>query len=197
MANKAVFLDKDGTLVRNVPYNTDPRLIRYTEGADEGVRMLHEAGYLLVIVTNQGGVARGTITEEELAVARTDIERHLSGVGSLLSGFYYCPHSTDAVIERYRGDCACRKPNPGMLQQAARDHDIDLRRSWMIGDTLDDIESGKRAGCRTVLMDTAGETLWQLTRERVPDHIVPSLKKAAGVILVMDDACELQMPVSR
>jgi histidinol-phosphate phosphatase family protein len=182
----AVFLDKDGTLIDDVPYNVDPCLIRLTDGAVDGLRALHEAGYPLIVVSNQSGVARGLFVEEAL---RT-VERRLRGLlaidGVPLAGFYCCPHHPNGAIDRYAVDCGCRKPAPGLLQWAARDHDIDLARSWLVGDILHDVEAGRRAGCRTVLLDVSHETEWDLTPLRTPDFMAANLHDAARQILQAD-----------
>src|SRR5205085_6378312 len=100
-----------------------------------------------------------------------------------LARCYHCPHHPDGTVERYARACACRKPQPGLLLRAARDHDLDLARSWLVGDILDDVEAGRRAGCRTVLLDNGHETEWVLTPERLPHHIACDLAQAADLIL--------------
>ncbi len=170
----AVFLDKDGTLVVDVPNNIDPLRIRLGPGATEGLALLHRAGFQLVVVTNQPGVAYGLFEESALAAVRSSIVELLKPVP--IAGFYYCPHGP-------ADGCVCRKPEPGMLRRAAAELGIDLRRSWMIGDILNDIEAGRRAGCRTVLIDNGNETEWATGPNREPHYQVPSLIEAAQVIL--------------
>jgi histidinol-phosphate phosphatase family protein len=179
----AVFLDKDGTLVVDVPYNVAPERIRLTHGAVEGLQALHAAGYPLIVVSNQSGVARGLFTEEALAAVEARVRMLLGAVGVPLAGFYSCPHHPDGVVSRYAVSCHCRKPAPGMLEQAARKHGIDLARSWLVGDILHDIEAGRRAGCQTVLLDVGHETEWERTPDRVPHYTVDNLTDAARVIL--------------
>ncbi|HEY9880585.1 MAG TPA: HAD family hydrolase [Leptolyngbyaceae cyanobacterium] len=177
---KAVFLDKDGTLIENVPYNVDPALIRLYPETCSGLRRLHEAGYLLIVITNQSGVARGYFSEAAIA----PVEAHLRQVlGVPLAGFYHCPHHPDGSVAQYAIDCTCRKPEPGMLLQAAADLNIDLAQSWLIGDILNDVEAGRRAGCRTILIGNGNETEWVLTPERIPHHTVSNLDQAADSIL--------------
>jgi D-glycero-D-manno-heptose 1,7-bisphosphate phosphatase len=179
----AVFLDKDGTLVVDVPYNVAPERICLTDGALEGLQALHAGGYLLIVVSNQSGVARGLFQERALGAVEMKL-RVLFGADRVpLAGFYYCPHHPDGSVERYAIDCRCRKPAAGMLSQAAREHGIDLTRSWLVGDILHDIEAGRRAGCRTVLLDVGHETEWDLTPDRVPHHTADDLAEAARVIL--------------
>lgn len=183
---RAVFLDKDGTVIANVPYNVHPGRIRLLPGVGEGLRALHGAGYRIVIVTNQSGVARGFFTEEELRAAGEHIGRLLAAEGVPLAGFYYCPHLSDGVVPAYSVRCDCRKPSPGLLLRAARELDLDLAASWMVGDILHDVEAGRRAGCRTVLVAPGGETEWALSADRLPHHIVGSVAEASRVILALD-----------
>lgn len=179
-----IFLDKDGTLIRDVPYNVDPNKIQFEPGAASGLRRLSEAGFHLVIVSNQSGVARGYFKEEALktveARMRTLFQQE---AGAELEGFYYCPHHPDGSVPEYAIDCICRKPGPGMLLHAAEDLGINLAQAWMIGDILNDVEAGKRAGCRTILIDNGNETEWQAGPWRTPDFIVSNLEEAAQIIL--------------
>jgi histidinol-phosphate phosphatase family protein len=172
---RAVFLDKDGTLVEDVPYNVDPDRICLTARAGTGLGMLHRAGFRLVVVTNQSGVARGMFAEEALGRVEHHLRRLLAREGVPLAGFYSCPHLA--------AGCSCRKPQPGLLRRAAEELRIDLAASWMIGDILDDVEAGRSAGCGTVLLDNGGETEWQLSRERMPDMLADDLHHAASMIL--------------
>ena len=182
---KAVFLDKDGTLIYDVPYNVDPGLIRFRPGTMEGLALLHAAGYQLVVITNQSGIARGYFQEEELAAVIDYLRQRLAVEGIPLGGFYYCPHHTEGVVPEYTKACECRKPEPGMLLRAAAELGIDRHRSWYIGDILDDVEAGRRAGCRTILIDPGGETEWILTLERLPHHIADNLADAARIITAL------------
>jgi D-glycero-D-manno-heptose 1,7-bisphosphate phosphatase len=190
MSARAVFLDKDGTLVEDVPYNVDPELIRPTEGALEALRLLQEAGYLLVVVSNQSGVARGLFPERALVGVEKRLRAILSTAGVNLAGFYYCPHHPQGSRPEYAVDCTCRKPKPGLLLRAAREHDIDLRSSWMIGDILNDIQAGKAAGCKTILLNNGHETEWVLTPDRQPDFLVRNLPEAAEIVFGVDFSLE-------
>ncbi|HXK34618.1 MAG TPA: HAD-IIIA family hydrolase, partial [Dehalococcoidia bacterium] len=147
----AVFIDKDGTLLEDVPYNVQPCRIRFTPGAIGALRLLDAAGYRVVIVTNQSGVARGLFGERELGAVRRHIEEVVRAAGVAPPAFYYCPHHPEGAVPAYAVGCPCRKPQPGMLLAAAAALSLDLRRSWMVGDILDDVEAGRSAGCRTVL----------------------------------------------
>jgi D-glycero-D-manno-heptose 1,7-bisphosphate phosphatase len=179
---RAIFLDKDGTLIEDVPYNVDPARIRLLPGAAEGLRALHRAGFLLVVVSNQSGVARGYFPESALAGVEARLRELLAAAGAPLAGFYYCPHHPDGVVLEYAVSCLCRKPSHGMLVRASREHGIDRRASWFVGDILDDMEAGHRAGCRTVLVNNGGETLWELSPDRTPDFVAPDLAVAARII---------------
>jgi D-glycero-D-manno-heptose 1,7-bisphosphate phosphatase len=183
MKGDVVFLDKDGTLIEDRPYNVDPELIRFAPGVVSALRRLHAKGYLFIIVTNQSGVAKGMFDERSLA----NVERHLHEMmrqaGIPLSGFYYCPHHPDGRVRRYAVDCTCRKPMPGMLFRAARERDIRLKHAWFVGDTLDDVEAGRRAGCKTILLNNGHETVWRWSRSRVPHAMVEDFRSVADTIL--------------
>lgn len=180
---RAVFLDKDGTLVDDVPYNVDPDRIVLATGAREGAAALHAAGYALVVVTNQSGVARGLFEEDALDAVEARL-RDLLGVP--LAGFYHCPHHPEGSVGGFAIDCTCRKPAPGMLRRAANELGLDLAASWIVGDILNDVEAGNRAGCRSVLIDNGNETEWVDDRWRRPDHVVGTMAQAAWEILSED-----------
>lgn len=179
----AVFIDKDGTLIDDVPFNVDPDRMRLAPGAAEGLPLLAAAGYRLIVVSNQPGVALGMFTEDALFGVRERLAALLAAVGVPLDGFYYCPHDPAATVVRYRRYCQCRKPAPGLILRAARELDVDLSRAWLIGDILDDIEAGRRAGCTSLLVNSGGETEWRLGPRRVPHHVVGDLHAAARAIV--------------
>ncbi|PIG94314.1 HAD family hydrolase [Gloeocapsopsis sp. IPPAS B-1203] len=183
MEMRAVFLDKDGTLIEDVPYNVDPKRIKFTKGAVTGLQQLSGAGYVLIAITNQSGVARGYFQESALQGVEERLQQLLESAGVALSGFYYCPHHPQGVVKEYTMQCACRKPEPGLLLQAAANHQLDLSQSWFVGDILNDIEAGRRAGCKTILIDNGNETEWQLSPLRIPHHTVADLAEAAQVII--------------
>jgi D-glycero-D-manno-heptose 1,7-bisphosphate phosphatase len=183
MKNKAVFLDKDGTLINDIPYNVDPDLITLSDDSAEGLKMLQEAGYLLVVVSNQAGVAYGYFTEDDLVPVKNRLFELLKEQGVELDGFYYCPHHPYGNTARYAVACDCRKPAPGMLYKAANNMEIDLESSWMIGDILNDIEAGERAGCQTILIDNGNETEWALNEYRIPGKECANINEAAAFIL--------------
>ncbi len=181
---RVIFLDKDGTLVQDVPYNVDPDKIILMPETARGLRRLHEAGYHFVLVSNQSGVARGYFKEEDLKSVWERLGAILLETADItLDGIYYCPHHPDGVINPYAIECDCRKPRPGMLLNAALDLNIHLSSAWMIGDILNDVEAGNRAGCRTILVDQGSETEWRSGPFRAPDYTVSNFNEAAEIIL--------------
>lgn len=187
MSERAVFLDKDGTLIQDVPYNVEPRLMRLMPGVARSLRILHAAGYRLIVISNQSGVARGYFPEGALVAVEARLRALLAQAGVPLAGFYYCPHHPEGSVPEYAIDCFCRKPEPGLLLRAARAHHIDLRQSWFIGDILNDIEAGHRAGCRTMLLDVGNETEWIMSARRWPDYLVTHWDQVAPIITFVDD----------
>jgi D,D-heptose 1,7-bisphosphate phosphatase len=184
---KAIFLDKDGTLVDNVPYNVEPRRIRLSSGAGPALRLLARLDYRFFVVSNQAGIALGRFSEDAMGVVSERLADLLFRENLSLDGFYYCPHDPRGTIAPYSIACHCRKPLPGLLLKAAAEHGIDLRASWMIGDILHDVEAGNRAGCRTVLLDNGNETEWRLGPRRIPTRMAPDLYAAAVLIAGHDD----------
>lgn len=183
---RAVFLDKDGTLVEDVPYSCDVDLVRLMPGVQQGLRRLHAAGYDLIVVSNQSGVAHGIFSPEALGFVEMRLRSLLAEADAGLDGFYYCPHHPEGRIPEYATACECRKPSPGLLLHAASERAIDLAASWMVGDILHDVEAGRRAGCRTILLDNGHETEWRLGAYRCPDYLSADLNMAADVILAVD-----------
>jgi len=162
-----LFIDKDGTLVENLPHNTDPLLLRFLPGAGQALARLQAAGLALVIVTNQSGLARGCFTRAEFArLQQVLLQRLQEEHGVRIDGVEVCPHGPDSDG---RPACLCRMPAPGMLIRAAHRHGVDLKRSWLVGDTLDDVEAGHRAGAGGLLLDSGAETIWRRSPLREPD----------------------------
>lgn len=179
---KAIFIDKDGTLIKDVPYNVDPDLINLEKDCIEGLQRFKMLGYKLIIISNQSGVARGYFEESALKNVESKIKDLLTEHGISLNGFYYCPHHPEGTVTRYKKVCDCRKPNPGMILRAARENKIDLSHSFMIGDILNDIEAGKRAGCKTILIDNGNETEWIMNAYNHPDFTVKNINEAASKV---------------
>jgi D-glycero-D-manno-heptose 1,7-bisphosphate phosphatase len=194
----AVFLDKDGTLIEDLPYNVQPDRIRFAPGARAAIRLLTHAGYPIVVVTNQSGVARGYFTEGDLDAVARHLDRELRALGSRLEGFYFCPHVPDGVNE-YAIVCDCRKPEPALIHRAAEDLGLDPARSWFVGDTWMDVAAGQAAGCRTIMVGPEHRTASELPADRRPDHAVADLLLAARIIvgaaLDGDDATAGRSPV--
>lgn len=178
----AVLLDKDGTLLENVPYNVDPVQMRLAPTAGDALRRLARLDMPLVVVSNQPGVALGRFGMEALHAVHRRLGELFLMHGARLSGFFYCPHHPAGTVPDYARACSCRKPAPGMLRHAASVLGFDLRQSWMIGDILDDVEAGNRAGCSTILVDCGNETEWVRGAHRTPDFVEPDLDHAARVV---------------
>ena len=180
---QAIFLDKDGTLIPDIPYNVNPELITLSRGSVIGLKRFMEAGYLLILVSNQSGVAYSYFHEHALIFVEKKISALLRAQEVLLSDFYYCPHHPKGIVKEYKIRCSCRKPKPGLLVKAAEEHHIDLSRSWMIGDILNDIEAGNKAGCKTILINNGNESEWHMNDARTPDCMVSNINEAADYIL--------------
>lgn len=179
----AVFVDKDDTVVRDVPYSASPNDISWTDGAIDGLVRLQAAHYALVMVTNQSGIAQGLLTETDVRSYLSTLAKRLSDQGVSLAAALYCPHHPEGDVAAYRLDCDCRKPGPGLLRCAAALLKLDLRRSWMVGDLLDDVEAGSRAGCRTVLVAVHDDQVPPTGGPRRPDAVAGSFRSAAEHIL--------------
>lgn len=150
----AIFLDRDGTLIEEVNYLNRVEQIRLLPGAPQALRDLAEAGFALVLVTNQSGIARGLLTEPLLMQLHAVLIQRLQAEGVHLDGIYYCPHHPDHGPPEYRRVCGCRKPATGLLERARADLGLDFRASWAVGDKVSDLAGARRLGCRTVLVLT-------------------------------------------
>ncbi|HXD87156.1 MAG TPA: D-glycero-beta-D-manno-heptose 1,7-bisphosphate 7-phosphatase [Urbifossiella sp.] len=150
----AVFLDRDGVIIDDVHYLAMPDQVRLIPGSAEAIAALNQAGWPVVVATNQAGVGRGLFTEADVQAVHRHLSALLAGFGAKVDAFYYCPHFAESVHAHYRAVCSCRKPQPGLLRQAAAELDLDLARSWMIGDRESDLQAGAAAGARTVLVRT-------------------------------------------
>jgi len=185
MASKAVFVDRDRTLMEDPGYISDPSAVKLLPGVELAIKSFQQAGFKTVVVTNQSGVARGLLTEETLEKIHAELRRQLAEKGAHLDAIYYCPYHPEGTVDNYAVDSDLRKPKPGMLLKAAKELDIDLRASWMVGDSPRDIEAGQRAGCRTVRVRTRSQPAGtQEEHEAVQaDYTVRNLVDAAKVIL--------------
>lgn len=174
----AVFLDRDGTINVEKSYLYRAEEFEFIPGAPEAIRLLKEAGFLVVVVTNQSGIARGYYDEAAVHRLHRFVDGELARVGAAIDAYYLCPHHP----QHGSGECSCRKPLPGMLLQAAADHRIDLAGSYLVGDKSSDLEAGLAAGCRAILVGTGygAESAGQ-----VPDGVpqFPDLLEAARAIV--------------
>jgi D-glycero-D-manno-heptose 1,7-bisphosphate phosphatase len=170
VSHRAVFLDRDGTMIEDVGYLDRLERLRLFPYTIDAVRLLNAADFKVIVVTSQNGVANGILSEAFLGQAHAHLSRLFEASGAKVDGYYYCPHSPYATVERYRTDCECRKPKPGMILTAAREHGIDLSRSIVIGDRWRDMEMGLAAGTKVMLVETGyGRT----EAARRPEHIPP------------------------
>lgn len=188
----AVFVDRDGVIneliyfqdlgIIDTPFT--PEQFRLLPRVGEAVRAINEIGYKAIVVSNQPGIARNNFTEETLAQIDAKMNQELAKAGAFLDAIYYCPHHSGGNNGKYRMECDCRKPKPGLLLKAAQDLNIDLSASYMVGDNITDIQAGRSAGCHTILVGRMKCELCHMMEEtRVkPDFIVPDLLEAAETI---------------
>lgn len=186
MARPAVFLDRDGTLIEDVGYPTRPEQIRILGGVARGLIRLAEAGFKLVVVTNQSAIARGLMSEDDLARFHAALDEQLALLGARVDAYYTCPHYPDAsqvARPEYAIACDCRKPKPGLLLRAARDLDLDLATSWMVGDAWRDIQAGQAAGVKTIKLPAPEALESPRPPDATPTAEAPGLDAAANIIL--------------
>ncbi len=174
---KAVFIDRDGTIVKDVPYCSHPDDLELLTGAGEGIRKLNEARFKVIIVTNQSGIARGYFSVSTLEQIHQKLRNDLVKYGAHIDDIYYCPHHPDY-------SCDCRKPKPTLILQAATEHNIDLSESFFIGDTVNDMEAGRKAGCKTVLLIPSKTPDNYQAHRITPDFIVSNFRQAVEEIIV-------------
>ena len=185
--NKAVFLDRDGTVNEEVGYLRDIDKLVLIPGVAGAIRRLSDAGFKIVLVTNQSGVARGYFPEALVHEAHARLDEMLKQEGARIDAVYYCPHHPTAGNSRYTVDCDCRKPRTGLLDRAARDMDINVSHSYMVGDKWSDVELGQRAGAITILVqsgfshDDPGNK--RPAHVKDPDFVAGTLREAADWIL--------------
>ena len=185
---KAIFLDRDGTLNVEVHYLADPERFAWIPGSREALRKLQDAGFALIVVTNQSGIAQGLLTEEILASIHARMVEDLEQDGVRLDGIYHCPHHPRLGSAPWVGDCDCRKPKPGMLLQAERECDLDWNGSWIVGDSLRDVEAGRALGLPGILVRTGKGAAQERDLPpawRPQTHVVDDL--AASVPLILAD----------
>lgn len=179
MRRRAVFLDRDGTINEEVSYLGSIEQLRIIPRAAEAIKLISEHGFKVIVITNQSGVARNYFSEDALKGINRHLKEVLSRQGARIDGFYYCPHHPDA-------GCSCRKPNTGNIEKAAEEHDVELAGSYMVGDTMRDMETGFNAQLKTVLVLTGygGEEREKHKHNpRQPDHVAQDLYDAAQWII--------------
>lgn len=186
MSNKAIFLDRDDTLIEDTGYINNPGMVKLLNGVAEALIELKELGYKLIVVSNQSGVARGILTEETLGEIHNRLKELLAEQGASLDKIYYCPYHPDGSVRKYRKESKFRKPNPGMLLKASDEMDINLEQSWCVGNSRRDIEAGIKAGCKTVLLDSPShkdQADQQLAPKGVqPDFRAVNMKEVVNII---------------
>lgn len=179
----AVFLDRDGTINQEVGYVRELDALQLIPGAGAALKMLNEAGILAILATNQSGPARGYYDEAWIDALHGRLASLLAAEGARLDDVYYCPHLPEGTVARYSGPCRCRKPEPGMLEDAALKWGLDLQMAYMIGDKATDVEVGQRAGCKTVLLRSgygaqvlAGTYQWSCQPDLVADDLAEAVQ---------------------
>ena len=178
---RAVFLDRDGTINVDHGYVFRAGEFEFISGAPEAIRRLKDAGYLVIVVTNQAGIARGLYSEADVHELHRHLDRELARHDTSIDAYYYCPHHPEKGTPPYRRDCACRKPLPGMLLQAAADFPLNLGGSFLVGDKLSDIEAGLAAGCEPILVETG----YGADVENLPPAVPRVVDLAAATDLIL------------
>jgi len=186
MGEKAVFLDRDNTLIEDPGYINDPGQVELLPAVADALIQLRKSGYKLVVVSNQSAVARGIVTEDVLAEIHQRMLDLLRSENAYIDRIYYCPYHPEGVIKKYTKASDMRKPNAGMLLLAAKEMDIDLEKSWIVGDAYRDIAAGKKAGCRTILINSPAHPPERKSGDPNPDRKVVNIKEAANVIRMCD-----------
>jgi D-glycero-D-manno-heptose 1,7-bisphosphate phosphatase len=184
---RAIFIDRDGTISEEVGYINHPSRFRVFPYSANAIKLLNEAGWLAVLVTNQAGVARGYFSEDMIQTVHHQLEHDLQQGDARLDAIYYCAHHPSVGEPPYRFDCDCRKPKPGLIRRAAQELDIDLTQSWMIGDRYSDVELARNAGLSAAfVLSGYGRGEWEHQREgwqSKPDLVSENLLEAVRVII--------------
>ncbi|MDG6904992.1 MAG: HAD family hydrolase [Nitrososphaerota archaeon] len=190
--SRAIFIDRDG-VINDLVYRDDEghigspmsaKQLTVFPFAAETIKRIQAKGYLAIVVSNQPGVAKKQFTFAELQKMNQKIKRNLAKSGVSLDGEYYCLHHPNALIKKYKVNCDCRKPKPGLLLRAAKERRINLKDSYFVGDAISDVKAGKAAGCRTVLIGNMTDLLNRvITQEKAePDYLIGSLKDVIGIL---------------
>jgi D-glycero-D-manno-heptose 1,7-bisphosphate phosphatase len=193
---RAVFLDRDGVL-NDLEYNPEEgragsplsaKQLRVHLYAGDSVRKIKELAFKAILVSNQPGVAKRQLAYSEFEKMNAMVRGELARRGGALDGEYYCLHHPDALVKKYKADCECRKPKPGLLLRAAKENGVDIGSSFFVGDSLDDVKAGKGAGCKTILLGHVTTFLTRLMEEQdaQPDYMLPSLKQVPDLLADID-----------
>ncbi len=182
MSDKAIFFDRDDTLIEDPGYISSPEQVKLLTGVPRALIELKALGYKLVVVTNQSAVARGIVTEKVLGEIHKRLEQLLAEDNAFLDRIYYCPYHPEGAVKKYRQESELRKPNPGMLLKAAEEMDLDLDQSWCVGNSGSDIEAGLRAGCKTILIDLPSRKLRLKPGEPRPDYKAINIKEVVNIV---------------
>jgi len=187
MKRPAVFIDRDGTISEEVGYVNHPSRFRLFPYSAEAIRILNDAGWLAILITNQAGVARGYFSEDVIHKVHDQLTRDLQNESARLDAIYYCAHHPSVGEPPYRSDCDCRKPKPGLIQQAAKEVEIDLAASWMAGDRYSDVELARNAGLRSAfVLSGYGRGEWEYQSQawaHQPDLVCENLLEAVKSIV--------------
>jgi D-glycero-D-manno-heptose 1,7-bisphosphate phosphatase len=190
---RAVFLDRDGVInelvchpeldITGAPFQASE--YKLIPGVVETINSLHRSGYIVIVISNQPDVAKGRMTLDAFKIIREKMKAELAEAGAFIDGEYYCMHHPQAVLAQYKVICDCRKPKPGLLLRAAREHDIDMQRSLFVGDNFSDVEAGKGAGCRTILIGKMKHEICDLMDKRntMPNIVSTNLTEAVQHLL--------------
>ena len=182
MSDKAIFFDRDDTLIEDPGYISNPEQVKLLTGVPRALIELKALGYKLVVTTNQSAVARGIVTEKVLGDIHKRLEQLLAEENAFLDRIYYCPYHPEGVVKKYRQESDLRKPNPGMLLKAAEEMDLDLNQSWCVGNSSSDIEAGLRAGCKTILIDVPSRQQQLKPGEARPDYKAVNIKEVVNIV---------------
>lgn len=183
----AVFLDRDGTIIKEVGYIDSPEKISLIPRADEAIRSLQESGFKIIVVSNQSGVAHGYFDEDTVRLINERVSDIFASKSAVIDAFYFCPHHPDFGNQDYKKDCECRKPKPGMILQAVEEHRIDLSNSIMIGDKFTDVKTGKNLNLLSILVLTGFgtkeyQTIKAMGLQPEPDFVAENIYEAALII---------------
>ncbi len=179
----AIFLDRDGTVIRQVELLTEISKVKILSGVAKAIKRFNESGFLVITVSNQPVISRGLVSPEGIKKMDKVIVSRLLKQGARIDDSYFCPHHPNATLKKYRKRCGCRKPGWGMLRKASREWGINLKKSWMIGDALIDVVTGKRAGIKTILVKTGpGHSRLDKMYKVKPDFTAKNLIEAAKII---------------